>query len=303
MSRLLLSIFLFLVPGILLSADFRVVDLHYKERHFKTYDQLKDLRGDYEKIIVANTLSHRDLLYAVSQVAKIDLILADYLPDLLQVSRQNRISNSEHCLAAVKKIENISQEHYVMFSMRCLYARYRGASMLEIIDLNGKVNEILAKHSSVIAVGSDGGEYYRALAQMRMFRRFIGHGTIFDISEAAKNVYKPGQIPAAPVIPLGEKYSGNDYYETHFFVGKYLVNKGIIDNRKDLIQEALRLWREKIEEIEFLEEIGEDQLFNDRLLENRAMKVRMRRYENMITPCIRRSDWHSCIYDSELKYE
>jgi len=302
MGRILLLFTIFLYSAALPAADFRVVDLHYKERHFKNYGQIKDLRGEYEKMIATSTLTKQELLYAVSQVAKLDLILADYLPDLIAVSKEDRKEASEHCLTAVKKIEEISQEHYVMFSMRCLFTRYRRAPMLEIIDLNGRILEILVKHNGFAVSGVDGGDYYRALGQLRMYRRFIGHGSFFDIREAEVNIYKPGQVRAAPLVPLGQKYSGNDYYETHFLVGKYLVNKGILDNRKDLIQNALSLWRQNIDEMEFLEEVGEEK-FLDRQLENRAMKARMLRYEKIIAPCIKKSDWYSCIYDSELKHE
>lgn len=303
MGRILLLFTIFLYSAALPAADFRVVDLHYKERHFKNYGQIKDLRGEYEKMISASTLTKQELLYAVSQVAKLDLILADYLPDLISVSKEDRKEASEHCLSAVKKIEEISQEHYVMFSMRCLFTRYRRAPMLEIIDLNGRILEILVKHNRFAVSGVDGGDYYRALGQLRMYRRFIGHGSFFDIQEAGVNVYKPAQIRSAPLVPLSQKYSGNDYYETHFLVGKYLVNKGILDNRKDLIHDALRLWRQYIEEMDFLEEIADDRKFNERLLENRAIKARMLLYEKIIAPCIKKSDWYSCIYDSELKHE
>ncbi len=299
MVRLLLLVTLFLPAG-LFAADFRVADIHYKERHFKTYDQIKDLRGKYEKIISQNNLTSQELIYAVSQVAKIDLLLTDYLPELVEVSTDSRKQESEHCLSIIEKIKTISPENYVRFGMRCLHSRYVESSYIDFLNMNGRISDIYSKYRYLKPKGIDGGDIWRGIAQLRMHRRLIANGIFFDIDDAWKNLSLVEKAEASLVVPLSQKYSGRDFSETYFFRGKFNLNFGIKNNNKGKIQEAVVVWKSQISELEFLEEIG-DPKFNERMLENRAIKARMSRYVKVVEPCIKKTDWYSCIYDSELQ--
>ena len=69
-----------------------------------------------------------------------------------------------------------------------------------------------------------------------------------------------------------------------------------------MIQEVIRSWKNDIDEMDFLEEVG-DKRFVLRRLENLAIKKRMQRYLKVIEPCSKKSDWYGCIYDGGLDLE
>jgi hypothetical protein len=227
------------------------------------------------------------------------LLLADYLPELVSVSISERHTISDHCLDVIKKLETIAPEEYVKFSFRCLYTRYLDTSHLEFLKLNKRVNDIQIKYISISPTGTDGGEIYRASAQLRMHRRLKGIGIYYNLNEAWKQNWKAEQFGPVQIPPLINKFSGTDIYETFFHKSKFYLTQGIENNDKAPILEAITIWKTKINDIEFLEEIGGDPKFNERLIENRAIYKRMKNYLKVVEPCIKKTNWHSCIYDSE----
>lgn len=301
MTRFLIFMSVFF-SGLSYAVDFTEVDIQYKERYFKTYKQILETRSSYEKIISSQNLTGEDLVYAVGQVAKLDLVIADYLPELTTISKDQRKEASEHCMSVIQKIKTLSPEQYTRFGLRCTYTRYLHMPLLDFHNIGDRIREFTADRPEKPS-GIDGGDYWRAISQMKMHRRLGQAPTSFrDYEEALKTSRLPMNIAAKELRPLGQQYAGVEYYETDLIYGKAKINFGITNNKKEIIREVLRNWESKIGEMDFLEEIGEEKYFL-RQLENRAIRKRMERYILIIDPCIKKSDWHGCIYDGGLDLE
>ena len=138
---------------------------------------------------------------------------------------------------------------------------------------------------------------------MKMHRRLEQAPTSYlDYEEALKIARIPQTVQSRVLRPLGMAYSGIEYYETDFIYGKAKINFAIKKDKKVMIQEVIRSWKSGIDEMDFLEEVG-DKRFLLRRLENMAIKKRMQRYLTVIEPCSKKSDWHGCIYGGGLDLE
>lgn len=130
-----------LFSGLAYAVDFTEVDIQYKERYFKTYKQILETRSSYEKIISSQNLTGEDLVYAVGQVAKLDLVIADYLPELTSISKDQRKEASEHCMSVIQKIKTLSPEQYTRFGLRCTYTRYLHMPLLDFHNIGDRIRE------------------------------------------------------------------------------------------------------------------------------------------------------------------
>jgi len=286
MKRLIILI-AFLLPISAYSYDFTEIEIQYGERYYKSVDQLLQMRTEYEQVISSHTLSESELVHAVSQVAKIDLLIADYLPEITQITKKKRWEVSEHCLTAINKIQNISRGTYATFGLRCLYTRYLGSSLVELAESLSRFLNFIEDNRVENASGFDRGEYYRALAHVKMNRRFKLLGVW---------LYKPNEA-----LELANKSYETDRNsaEAAYIQGKALIVFAMHGFEISHAKKAIRVWEQALDELEFFESIGAEEFYGRRL-ENIAIKKRIEEHMKKIKQCTTESDWISCFYKNSI---
>lgn len=305
MYRLLFVLTLFC--NNLLASQLDVADLHFKERHLKTYDELVWLRDLYEQISNEQNLSESEEVYAVVQTLKMDVIIGDYLPELETISQDKINSAMNHCLNFSKRLERKSRIDFLTFQHVCeaVLIRPQTANPGGVIfkqKYQFEVAEIVKTFDR-----QDIWPFLLRVGETYIWRpAFLPGGAYYfwRVIEGTKHIMNASFVQDAVIPPYREKIDIGDLSLSHFLIGKTYLMKGFKTDETAHYEQAMAYWKMKIEEYYcFSEQIENGELdpsefphFNNFRLENRAMVKRMERFVRILKPCegLSAGRWYSC---------
>ena len=118
---------------------------------------------------------------------------------------------------------------------------------------------------------------------------------LYDSESALQYANFALATPEQPLPPFAGLYSGDSFYENHYYLGQSKIAAGVDQNNKALAEEGNALLASKIEEIDLFNEIGE---LGERKIESLAYQQLMIKLKAKADNCFAGSDWNQCLIDS-----
>ena len=293
----------------------------FLERGDKSFSELTALRGEFKSKF--DSVSDRDeKIECARYIGRLDILRGGLLPEFenLNISVDDQKAAMDDCLAISGEIEETNSPEYHYFYTACLgfrgkleglmgrikyglMARSARGPALEVAQNGGSFEGAgpLAERAigPALEVAQNGGSFegagiYRVMSALAGNRMAKPLG-LYDSESALQYANFALATPEQPLPPFAGLYSGDSFYENHYYLGQSKIAAGVDQNNKALAEEGNALLASKIEEIDLFNEIGE---LGERKIESLAYQQLMIKLKAKADNCFAGSDWNQCLIDS-----
>lgn len=269
----------------------------FLERGEKSFSELTALRGEFKSKF--DSVSDRDeKIECARYIGRLDILRGGLLPEFenLNISVDDQKAAMDDCLAISGEIEETNSPEYHYFYTACL--GFRG----KLEGLMGRIKYGLMARSArgpALEVAQNGGSFegagiYRVMSALAGNRMAKPLG-LYDSESALQYANFALATPEQPLPPFAGLYSGDSFYENHYYLGQSKIAAGVDQNNKALAEEGNELLASKIEEIDLFNEIDE---LGERKIESLAYQQLMIKLKAKADNCFAGSDWNQCLIDS-----
>ena len=258
-------------------------------------------RSLYDAALRDGSLTQEEKIFAVSQIGRLDLVRAGFLPGIGKKERRKAL---EACIQATDHISNTGRQEYYYYYVACVALRGKLADgFIDRAKYGLKMKNVQnAALSSTKVNGSYVGGYeaggiLRIMSALRGNRKAKPLG-LYNPQEGVDFAKIALTTRRDTYPPFTSQYSGKDYYENHFYFGQAVIALGLDKKDKATVQKGATLLTQKADHID---QNGES-MPSERKPERDHYAKRMRELAAQVKNCAVRSDWADCL-TKELEKE
>ena len=272
-----------------LAHDFSRADELFKNRA-NSFERSTEARKAYEETLNLN-LAKVDKVYAVSQMARLDLYRGAMLPNIELKQRKKVL---EQCVNTVETIKSTGRQEYYYYHLACVAFRGKLSSMLGRISwaLKLKKAQHAALESLKTGVAYEGGGILRVLSAVRGNRKAKAL-KLYNPAEALDFSTRALETPRTTVRPFPEDLSGRDYHENSFYLGQAQIAVGVENEDRVMAMKGLNTIQETMARLDELEEL--DELPKGREPETNYYRKQMSEMTEKVSSCMSETKWRSCL--------
>lgn len=285
-----------------LLADICSKDEALKERFLSrndNFEELTALRSDYDTLMKTKAESPSDKEDCMHFIGRLDILRGGLLPELNgeNPSAAKYQTALDECLATNEHIRFTNSTTYHYFNSSCLALRGKAEeSSIRRMSYAQQAGAARGPALESAEKGADieGGGIYRVQAALAGNRKTQALG-LYNSEQALSYAEKALEAPEKAIPPFSGTFTGEDFYENHFYKAQALIASAVDHGNKDQAEKAIRLLEDKISEMEF-DEAGQ------RAIENKAYQKIMEKFLEKMKPCMGNEEtWQSCLQQRSME--
>lgn len=274
-------------------SKFADANAKFSLRGQQSFGDVSQTRSDYAQILHSGSLTPEEKIFAVTQMARLDIYRGGLMVELRNVSEEEQKQAMDECLRDIEEIASANSAEYHYFKIACLGFRGKLESFMGRVKYGLMMKRAQGPALQVAENGGsfEGGGIYRVLSALRGNRKAQPLG-LYDSNEALEYANQALRTPAVLYPPFTQAYSGNDYMENHYYKAQAQIASGIDHGNIESVRAGdmtLQLAIRKIEVLSRINKLGE------RAPEALAYQKLMQTLKGYVDACIGGAEWKACL--------